>query len=93
VRRTENAPTARVLGVPAWILATAGCDGPSGTGGAVIDGDTAAPGLDAAISAHDTGSWLTAAGCALPEGPTGTQVGDLWVVLVGAPPPSADAAP
>lgn len=78
--------------VAAAILATDGCDGPSGTGGAVIDGDTAAPGLDAALSAHDTGSWLTAAGCALPEGPTGTQVGDLWVVLVGAPPPSADAA-
>ena len=25
VRRTENAPPARVLGVPAWTLATAGC--------------------------------------------------------------------
>lgn len=64
---------------------TDGVDGRSAAAGGVVDRTSADGALDAAIAGFDTATWLAERGCALVTGPTGTQVGDLWVVLVGAP--------
>lgn len=73
--------------VVAVVGGTDGCDGSSKAAGACIDGDTAARAehlglpLGPAVSAFHTEPALEAAGDLLVTGPTGTNVGDLVVVL------------
>lgn len=80
-------------------LATDGVDGSPGGAGAVADGTTvaraAALGRDAraTLDRHDSGPLFAALGDAIDPGPTGTNVGDLAIALVGAPPAALDAAP
>ncbi len=79
-------------GVPGWALmalATDGGDGPTNSAGAIVDGNTVARGqahgLDArsALSRNDSYPFLEAAGAQMHTGPTGTNVNDLLVILVG----------
>ncbi len=66
---------------------TDGIDGPTEAAGAVVDGTTIrrgrALGLDADdhLSRNDAHAFLAATGDLLVTGPTGTNVGDLWLVL------------
>lgn len=66
---------------------TDGIDGPTRAAGAVVDGSTLgrgrASGLDAAehLARNDANPFLAATGDLLLTGPTGTNVGDLWVVV------------
>lgn len=64
-------------------LATDGVDGPSGTGGALVDGRFARHGasIAAALAAYDTGPLHRALGTALPRAPTGHNLADLHVLL------------
>lgn len=70
-------------------LATDGTDGPTDAAGAVVDGETAARarvlGLDlhAALDNNDAYPALDAVDALLRTGPTGTNVNDLLVMLVG----------
>jgi glycerate-2-kinase len=67
-------------------LATDGVDGPTDGAGAVVDGETVErgrrAGLDAVAYFHNHAShpFLKASGDVLRIGPSGTNVGDLWVV-------------
>lgn len=66
---------------------TDGIDGPTDAAGAIVDGATiraeGADRLDASdhLNRNDSATWLAAAGAQMVTGPTGTNVGDLWVVL------------
>jgi glycerate-2-kinase len=72
-----------------WFLAagTDGIDGVTRAAGAVVDGGTIGrgrrAGLDAAaaLDANDSGSFFAELGEQIVTGPTGTNVGDLWLVL------------
>lgn len=70
-------------------LATDGTDGPTDAAGAVVDGSTVQRahelGLDlqAALDQNDAYPLLAATGDLLRLGPTGTNVNDLLVILVG----------
>jgi len=75
-----------------WVLLAAGTDGrdgPTDAAGALVDGETwtriRGAGLDpaAALEGHDAYPALAAAGALLRTGPTGTNVMDLVVALVG----------
>lgn len=76
-------------GVALLALATDGTDGPTDAAGAVVDGATAsrarALGLDlhAALRNNDAYPALDAVGALLRTGPTGTNVNDLLVMLIG----------
>lgn len=76
----------RDLGLIFGALATDGVDGPTDGAGAVVDAGTivrgAAAGLDARhhLADHDSHPFLEASGDLLRIGPSGTNVGDLWVV-------------
>ncbi len=76
--------------VAVMALATDGTDGPTDAAGAVIDGSTVRRarelGLDpqAALKQNDAYPLLAATGDLLRLGPTGTNVNDLLVILVGA---------
>ena len=81
-----------IRGMPAvgvMALATDGSDGPTDAAGAVVTGETisaaAASGLDpwAALEKNDSYPFLRAAGALMHTGPTGTNVNDLLVILVG----------
>jgi hydroxypyruvate reductase len=81
-------------GVPAvalLALATDGEDGPSGAAGAIVTSETVARaralGLDlqAALARNDTLPVFQALGDLIVTGPTGTNVGDVIVLLTGAP--------
>ncbi|MGI9647167.1 MAG: glycerate kinase type-2 family protein [Acidimicrobiia bacterium] len=67
-------------------LATDGVDGPTDGAGAVVDAGTvargAAAGLDPRehLANHNSHPYLEASGDLLRIGPSGTNVGDLWVV-------------
>ena len=67
-------------------LATDGVDGPTDAAGAVVDAGTVgrgrASGLDAVanLDNHASHPFLEASGDVLRIGPSGTNVGDLWVV-------------
>lgn len=67
-------------------LATDGVDGPTDAAGGLVDGATAgvarAAGLDADdhLRRHDSHPWLAGAGALLRTGPTGTNVGDIWIL-------------
>ena len=68
-------------------LGTDGVDGPTEAAGAMVDGNTLARGtklgLDAqrSLADNDSGTYLAATGDLLITGPTGTNVGDLWIVI------------
>ncbi len=78
-------------GVSILALATDGTDGPTDSAGGVIDGGTAAAiraaGIDPAAALADNDSYpaLDSCGALLRTGPTGTNVNDLLVLLVGDP--------
>jgi glycerate-2-kinase len=91
-RNQEAALVAATLldgSVGTWFLAagTDGIDGTTGAAGAVVDGGTIErgrrAGLDAAASldVNDSGSFFAELGEQIVTGPTGTNVGDLWLVL------------
>jgi glycerate 2-kinase len=68
-------------------FATDGVDGPTDSAGAIVDGGTAARGRARGLDIHDhlvrndSHPFLLAAGDLLVTGPTGTNVGDIWLVL------------
>jgi hydroxypyruvate reductase len=68
-------------------FATDGVDGGSGTGGAIVDSRLVAglreSALDRAVAAFDTGTLLRALGAAVPSRPTGHNLADLHVLVVG----------
>lgn len=72
-----------------WFLAagTDGIDGTTRAAGTVVDGGTVArgraAGLDAglALERNDSGSYFADLGEQIITGPTGTNVGDIWLVL------------
>jgi glycerate 2-kinase len=82
----------RLAGAEAALLAAGsdGTDGPDGAAGALVDGGTwqrvRDAGLDPAdaLSGADSGSALAAAGDLIDTGPTGTNVGDLFVGIPAA---------
>lgn len=65
-------------------LGTDGVDGPTDAAGAMVDGGTVgrAGGLDPLdyLARNDSHRFLEAAGALIRTGPTGTNVGDLWLV-------------
>lgn len=69
---------------------TDGIDGTTAAAGAIVDGTTLhrarALGLDpiAALEDNDSGGFFDALGDQIVTGPTGTNVGDLWMVLRSA---------
>lgn len=77
-------------GVVVASVGTDGRDGPTDAAGAVVDGETvargaAAAGVDAgeALERNDSHAFLRASGDLVVTGPTGTNVNDLVLVLVG----------
>jgi glycerate 2-kinase len=60
---------------------TDGLDGTSGAAGAFFDGDAA--GAAEALAANDSAAWFAARDALFVTGPTGTNVSDLRILLVG----------
>jgi glycerate 2-kinase len=60
---------------------TDGLDGTSGAAGAFFDGD--AEGAASALAANDSAAWFAARNALFVTGPTGTNVNDLRIILVG----------
>lgn len=77
--------------VAAIFLDTDGSDGGTAHAGAVVDGDTveraAAAGIDlrAALLEHRSSAVLTALDDVVGTGPTGTNVNDLFAIVIGEP--------
>jgi glycerate-2-kinase len=80
-----------IEGVPhVWLAAvgTDGTDGPTDVAGAVVTGETVVRarkiGVDlrSALKRHDTYSALKALRCHIRTGPTGTNVNDLYLLLL-----------
>lgn len=73
-----------------WVAAigTDGTDGPTDVAGAVVDGETVARAkrlgvnLDHALQRNNTYPALKRLGCHITTGPTGTNVNDLYLLLV-----------
>ncbi len=69
---------------------TDGVDGPTDAAGAVVDGDTVGRGRRAGLDPgeclrrNDSHRFLAASGDLLVTGPTGTNVGDVWLVWTPA---------
>lgn len=67
-------------------MGTDGIDGPTNAAGAIVDGATvAAAGVRALdptdhLNRNDSATWLAASNAQLVIGPTGTNVGDIWIV-------------
>lgn len=68
-------------------MGTDGIDGPTGAAGAIVDGRTVSRGIqlgldvDRYLAENDSGTYLEATGDLLVTGPTGTNVGDVWIVM------------
>ena len=80
----------QLVGDPATVFAslgTDGIDGPTEAAGAIVDGNTIARGaqlgldVDSYLAENDSGTFLAATGDLLITGPTGTNVGDVWLVV------------
>jgi glycerate 2-kinase len=91
-RNTEAALAAaiRLTGaerVAIGFLATDGDDGVSGVAGAIVTGETVVPSMlssaQAALARNDSYSFLNQRGAAWKTGPSGTNVNDLVIVLLG----------
>ncbi len=73
-------------GIAFLAAGTDGIDGPTAAAGATVDGTTAATarraGLDpeAALADNDSAPLLKSVGASLVTGPTGTNVGDVWIL-------------
>jgi len=72
------------------VAATDGSDGPTTDAGGLVDGTTLARGGESAareaLARADAGSWLERTGALVTTGPTGTNVMDLAIALVGPSP-------
>ncbi|MDF0676626.1 MAG: glycerate kinase [Nitrospira sp.] len=80
-----------IAGLPnTWVVAlgTDGTDGPTDAAGAIVSGSTVARtkklGIDlwSSLNRHNTYPALKALGCHIHTGPTGTNVNDLYLVLL-----------
>lgn len=80
-----------IAGLPnTWVMAlgTDGTDGPTDAAGAIVSGSTVARaktlGIDlrSSLNRHNTYPALKALGCHIHTGPTGTNVNDLYLVLL-----------
>lgn len=80
-----------IAGLPnTWVVAlgTDGTDGPTDAAGAIVSGSTVARakklGIDlrSSLNRHNTYSALKALGCHIHTGPTGTNVNDLYLLLL-----------
>ncbi len=80
-----------IAGLPnTWVMAlgTDGTDGPTDAAGAIVSGHTVARakklGIDlrSSLKRHNTYPALKALGCHIHTGPTGTNVNDLYLVLL-----------
>jgi glycerate-2-kinase len=88
-----SAPALAALDEPAVLLSqgTDGVDGPTDAAGGLVDVASCARArasgvdLDARLADNDAYTALAAIGDLLQTGPTGTNVGDLQVLLLGAP--------
>jgi hydroxypyruvate reductase len=81
------------LGRPAVLasLGTDGIDGPTDAAGALVDSETIAHALagvtgppEPALAGNDCYTYLDALGALVCTGPTGTNVGDIQIVVTGA---------
>jgi hydroxypyruvate reductase len=76
-------------GIVAATLGTDGVDGPTPAAGAIVDSGTAARGREhgvdarAALDRNDSHTFFRATGKLVVTGPTGTNVGDVVLVLLG----------
>lgn len=86
-----TAAAVHLQGMPrSWLVAMGsdGTDGPTDAAGAVVTGETMAfarsRGVDllSALNQHNTYSALHALGCHIHTGPTGTNVNDLYLLLL-----------
>jgi hydroxypyruvate reductase len=83
-------------GVLIGALGTDGIDGPTEAAGAIVDGQTAARvrvagmNLYGILNRNDSHAALDASGDLVVTGPTGTNVADLYIVLVGDDPQEED---
>ncbi|GAB4251660.1 MAG: glycerate kinase [Thermoleophilia bacterium] len=90
-QETVLAAAKRLAGLPATFLSagTDGVDGPTEAAGGVVDGATAFEAarlgvdLDSALDENDSGSALAALGALVETGPTGTNVADVRLLLIG----------
>jgi glycerate-2-kinase len=80
-----------IAGLPStWVVALGsdGTDGPTDVAGAIVSGETLARAnklgvdLPSAVNRHDTYPALKALGCHIHTGPTGTNVNDLYLLLL-----------
>lgn len=92
-RNLEAALAAAIAldGRSGWVFAalgTDGIDGPTDAAGAIVDGGTIARGQGFAVDAatcldrHDSYPYLETTGDLMITGPSGTNVGDLWLLHV-----------
>jgi glycerate-2-kinase len=90
-RNTEGALAAalRIEGLPyvaIGCLATDGDDGVTGAAGGIVDGATIQPdnrnAARRALDANDSFTFLNGAGAAWGQGPSGTNVNDLFIALI-----------
>ncbi len=85
------AAACEIAGLPStWVVALGsdGTDGPTDAAGAIVSGGTLARAkklgvdLPSAVNGHDTYPALKTLGCHIHTGPTGTNVNDLYLLLL-----------
>jgi len=85
------AAACEIAGLPnTWVVALGsdGTDGPTDAAGAIVSGETLARAkklgvnLHSAVNRHDTYPALKTLGCHIHTGPTGTNVNDLYLLLL-----------
>lgn len=84
-------PADRAIPMAVAAIGTDGIDGNSSAAGAVVDGTTLQRARDAGLAdplavlaANDTHPWFAALGDLIVTGPTGTNVGDVFVAIMDA---------